>query len=379
MRYLLLFLVAATLTDTLFSCTAFQLQSQDGAFIYFRTMEYCFPLQSDLLVVGRNTPYSSATSNMKWKTKYGFVGMNQSLAPQLVSDGMNEKGLVVGSLYLLGFAHYEAKDPARMDRQLGPWELASYLLSSCETVEEVKREIATVVVAHEPLPYVKDFIVPLHFYISDKHGEVLVLEYLAGKAHLLDNPIGVLTNAPPFSWQLLNLANYINLSPVNVPRLDLKNFAVKNHSEGSGLLGLPGDYTPTSRFVRAALFSHWAQPQKDADHTVLLGFHILNTFDIFDGIVRSKESIQHGHADITEWSIVHDRTNLKSYFRSYESMQIQMVDLKKLPFEAAGFGIIELNKRFAVQDESHSLKPLITKEATLLQQALQEKMASASG
>lgn len=377
MRYLLLF-VTFLASSSLWSCTAFQLQSQDGASIYCRTMEYSFPLQSDLLVVGRDTPYTS-TLSMKWKTKYGFVGMNQCLAPQLVSDGMNEKGLVVGSLYLLGFAHYEAEDPTKKDHTLGPWELASYLLGKCATVDEVKQEIGNLLVAHVPFPYVKDFILPLHYYVCDREGKMLVIEYLAGKAHLLDNPIGVLTNAPPLSWQLINLTNYINLSPVNVPQLDLKNFAVKNHSEGSGLLGLPGDYTPTSRFVRAAFFSHWAQCQKDADSCVALGFHILNTFDIFDGIVRAKESCQSAHADITEWSIVHDRTSLKSYFRSYESLQIQMVDLKKLPFERPGFSMIELKRRFEVKDESSNLKPLVEKEATLLQKGLQEKMASVSG
>ena len=196
---------------------------------------------------------------------------------------------------------------------------------------------------------------PLHFYVGDQSGKVIVVEYINGRCQINDNPLGVLTNSPPFMWHIANLSNYVNLSPVTVPQLDLSHIDVKNFGQGTGLLGLPGDYTPPSRFIRASLFSQWAHPEKDASDTARLGFHILNTFDIFEGIVRSGSSSpdsKDSHQEITEWTIVHDRTHLKSYFRNYFSLRIQMVDFKKVDFSTPGFRTIALESSFDVKDST---------------------------
>lgn len=363
MRSLILCLFFLSFTAQGVSCTAFQLQSQDGAYVYCRSMEYSVPLKSDILVVGQNTAFGSSLAKsepcLKWQTKYGYVGLNQKIAQTLVSDGMNEKGLVVGSLYLQGFAKYQPYESAKASQTLGPWELTSYLLGTCATVDEVKEALKELVVVHEPMPGLGDFILPLHFYVCDQNGQALVVEYLEGRLCLYENLVAVLTNGPPFSWHMINLKNYVKMSPLNSAKLNLKSIEVNNQSEGTGLLGLPGDFTPPSRFVRAVFYSQWAKPQKTADATVSLGFHILNTFDIFDGIVRAKVEPQGERNDITEWVIVNDQQNRKTYVRSYESLQIQMVDLKKVPLDRAGFQTIPLKKQLEVVDDSLNLKPLV--------------------
>lgn len=356
MKYLLPLILAAKLG---LACTAFQLKSLDGAFIYCRSLEFGFPLNSNLLIVPRATEFTGTAPNGKagvvWKAKFGYVGMNQSFAKNLVCDGMNEKGLVVGVLYFPGYAKYEIPDPKKTDVTLGAWELPSYLLSTCTTVAEAKAAIPNLLVAQEPMLNMGDFILPIHIYISDRTGAVLIVEYVNGKRNMYDNPLGVFTNSPAFDWHLTNLSNFVHLSPFSVPELDLAAQNLQNYGQGSGLLGLPGDYTPPSRFVRAAFFSQWATLQKTALDAVRLGFHILNTFDIFEGIVRATPSAKNSTPlsspmERTEWVILHDRVNLRTYFRTYNSLRIQMVDLKKIDFTQSGFRQIPLQADFVVDD-----------------------------
>jgi choloylglycine hydrolase len=377
--FVLLAVASCVISSFARACTAFQLQSQDGAFIYCRSMEFGFIMDSDLLIVPRGMEFIGTTpqgaQGLKWRIKYGYVGLNLSASPTSISDGMNEKGLIAGSLYLPGFAEYETPDPAKNDRTLGFWELPSFLLGTCATVEEVKNALLNILVAQEPVPGMWDFVLPLHLYIGDQSGKAIVIEYVNGKRRVYDNPIGVLTNSPPFDWQLINLNNYINLTPVNVTKLNLGNMTLQNLGQGTGLLGIPGDYTPSSRFIRASFFSQCAASKKSAEETVKMGFHILNTFDIFEGIVRQKCSYRARKnampaartitdsgvtydEEMTEWVVVHDRTNLKTYFRNYDSLRIQMVDLKKIDFTKPGFRKIPMMRAFTVDDVTANEQPL---------------------
>ncbi len=356
------------------ACTAFQLKADDGALIYARSMEFGFRMQSDMLIVPRGAQYSGTGLNNKtglqWRTKFGFVGMNQSIAKTFVSEGMNEKGLIVGMLYFPRYAQYEPSKDVQSSHTLGSWEVGSYLLGTCSTVAEAKAALSHVIVGEVPMPELDGFVIPLHYYVADSTGAVMVVEYVDGKRRTYDNPLGVLTNSPPFDWQLINLSNYINLSPNNVPILNLPDLTVLNLGQGSGLLGLPGDFTPASRFVRAALFSQWAAKPKDAEEAVRLGFHILNAFTIFDGIVRTSSSEEDDSElpskklgidlenDLTEWIVVHDRTNLKTYFRTYEGLRIEMIDLKKIDFSRGGFRKIALTNAFVLEEVTETATPL---------------------
>ena len=228
------------------ACTAFQLKSQDGAYIYCRSLEFGLKLDSNLLVVGRGTAFKGTTPNgqpgLSWKTKYGYVGMNQFFQSDQISDGMNEKGLVVGALYFPGYARFEDYDPSKKSQTIAPWEFIGYLLGNCATMADVISVIPTLVVAHEVLPDT-NFYLPLHYYITDQVGNILVVEFVDGKRNIYNNPAGVFTNSPTFDWHLTNLGNYVNLSPKNVSELSINNLQAKSFGQGSGLLGLPGDYT----------------------------------------------------------------------------------------------------------------------------------------
>lgn len=341
------------------ACTAFQLLSGDGAWIYFRSMEFGYPIDSKMLIVPRGAEYAGTLADgkpgIRWTVKYGFVGPNQSFVPNQTSDGMNERGLVVGMLLFPGFAQYPPLDPAQADRSLANWELSAYLLSTCADVREARDALASGRVRVADCAFAAlGGVLPLHFYVTDKSGAVLIVEYVDGQLRLHDNPLGVLTNSPPLDWHSTNLRNYVNVSDLNARPLALGGQSFPGLGQGSGALGLPGDFTPPSRFVRAAFFAHWARGGATAADTVREGFHVLNSFDLFDGVIRDDSAESRATIDgrpvviddKTQWVIAHDRKNLVTYVRTYESLEVQQLDLKKIDFAQGGFRQLELNKQF---------------------------------
>ena len=364
-------------TPAVQACTAFQIASNDGAQIYFRSMEFGYPFNSKMLVVPRGTEFTGTAPGgkpgKKWTAKYGFVGLNVDIAQSVVADGQNEKGLAIGMLYLPGFAQYQDPAAAPAEKSIGSWEVLNYLLANCSSVDEAVGALQEdlYVAQQEFVPFKE--VLPVHYWIGDSTGKVVIAEYVGGKLKIHDAPLGTLTNSPPYDWQTTNVGNYVDISPVNVPVRQLGKFTSVNYGQGSGGVGLPGDMSPPSRFIRASLFSHWATPGATASETVNLGFHVLNTFDIFNGAIQSDTADQTANTkgflsstgkpklvntDTTEWAVAHDRTNLKSYVRTYNGLEIQMVDLKKIDFDQAGLRTIDLQYDFTPEDITAQAKPL---------------------
>jgi choloylglycine hydrolase len=201
-------------------------------------------------------------------------------------------------------------------------------LTNFATVKEARAGLDQVTVV--PTEY-KEFggVPPFHAIVHDAAGEAIVIEFADGKTKVFDNPLGVITNSPTFDWHLTNLRNYVNLSATNVPPIAIDNIRLGQFGEGSGLLGLPGDYTPPSRFVRAVTFTQAANQPATAEEAVNLAFHILNGFDIVKGVVRSQHNGQVIN-DFTQYTTAADLKNLCYYYRTYEDPAIRVVDLKKL-------------------------------------------------
>ena len=374
--------LALSIPSPAVACTAFQIKSNDGAQIYFRSMEFGYPFNSKVLVVPRGTDFTGTAPGgkpgKKWTAKYGFVGLNVDIAPTLVADGQNEKGLALGMLYLPGFAQYLDPEAAPADKSIGSWEVLNYLLANCSSVDEAVAALQNdVYVAQQEFVPFKE-VLAVHYWIGDSTGKVVIAEYVGGKLSIHDAPLGTLTNSPPYNWQEINVSNYVDLSPVNVPERTLGKFTAMNYGQGSGAVGLPGDMTPPSRFVRAALFSHWATPGATASDTVNLGFHVLNTFDIFNCAIQSNTADQTPNTkgfltsagqpklvntDTTEWAVAHDRTNLKTYIRTYTGLEIQVVDLEAIDFGQPGMRVIALQNDFVPEDITSKAQPLAAGKA----------------
>ena len=180
---------------------------------------------------------------------------------------------------------------------------------------------------------------PLHYVIHDPSGDCVVIEYTKGKVTLYDNPLGVMTNSPTFDWMLTNLDNYINLSMYNMSERQLRGLTLKQFGQGSGLYGLPGDYSPPSRFVRMVALSQAVVPAKGADAGLNQAIAILDNVDIPIGAVRGFEGKEE-RFDKTIWSVVADTSRLRYYFRSMDNKNWRYVDVAKALAGAKGISTV---------------------------------------
>ena len=301
-------------------------------------MEFAIDIHSDVIMVPRGYTRVGTTPDgkegLKWKAKYTSVGANGVGLPVLF-DGLNEKGLAAGTFYFPTSAGYMPYSAADAGKTIAQWEVGSWILENFASVEEVKANIGNIVV-----PAVVfggwGFAPEAHYIVHDASGKSIVIEYVGGKLNVYDNPLGVITNTPTFDWHMTNLRNYLNFSMTNAPPVQLGSIKLLPTGQGSGMLGLPGDFTPPSRFVRAVAFSQSVLKPKTGDDAVLEAFHILNQFDIPKGAAREHEKDAHGNilADYTIWTSANDLKGKRFYFRTYENSQIRMVDLTKMNLDA---------------------------------------------
>ena len=316
------------------ACTNILMIAADGTPVYGRTLEYALQTQSDVVVVPRNYAFvGTRPANMpapKWNTRYAFVGV-MSFGQPFVSDGMNEKGLAGGALYFPDFAGYTPVAKADPNTALAPWEFLSWVLSNFATVAEVKEALDKAVIADLPAPIV-NFTLPFHFPIHDATGASIVIEPVDGKLKVYDNPLGVLTNSPTFDWHLNNIRNYVKLSPVAADPLKIGGKTFEPFGQGSGLLGIPGDPTPPSRFIRALGYVASAKQLPDGPQTVRLVEHIMNNFDIPVGFINS--AAKGGELEYTQWTSVADLRARKYYIKSYQDQVLRMVDLTSFDLDA---------------------------------------------
>lgn len=317
------------------ACTGIRLIAQDGTVVHARTLEFAIDLHSDVLMIPRGYARTGTTPDgqpgMKWQAKYASVGANGVGQPVLF-DGFNEAGLTAGLFYFPTSAGYMPYTPADAGKTLAPWELGSWMLENFTNVDEVKANIGNVVVPGVVFG-AWGFAPEVHFIVHDASGKSIVIEYVGGKLNVHDNPLGVITNSPSFDWHMTNLRNYLNFSTANVPPVSLGTVKRLPFGQGTGMLGMPGDFTPPSRFVRAVAFAHSTLPTATGSDAVLQAFHVLNQFDIPKGVAREHEKDEHGNilADYTVWTAASDLKAKQYYFRTYDNSQIRMVDLMKLP------------------------------------------------
>ena len=349
-------LLLAAAAQSLLACTGIRLQAEDGTVVHARTLEFAVDLESDVILVPRGFRREGMTpdgkSGLKWDTKYASLGANGVGLPYIF-DGLNEKGLAVGTFYFPGSVGYMAYEAADADKSVAPWEVGSWILENFATVEEVRDGVKTLVVPDVVLE-AWGFAPPLHYVVHDASGKSIVIEYVDGKLEIHDNPLGVMTNAPSFDWHMTNLRNYVNLSFTSMPSLQIGSVKLAPLGQGSGMLGLPGDFTPPSRFVRAVAFSHSVFPSRTGDEAVLQAFHILNNFDIPKGSAREEHKDEHGNilADYTTWTSANDLKRKRFYFRTYDNSQIRMLDLMKMNLDAKGIVTISMKGKEVIRELS---------------------------
>jgi choloylglycine hydrolase len=329
------------------ACTAFRVTASDGAVLYARTMEFGVDMKSNLMIIPRGHKFTGVTASgkaegMEWTTKYASVGANSGNQP-IYTDGMNEKGLAGGALYFPGFAEYAEVGPADSGAAMASWQLLAWILGNFATVDEVKAALPQVKVNKAIWPD-WGMTPPAHFIIHDAGGRSLVVEYVrGGQLTIYDNPLGVLTNAPSFDWHMTNVRNYIGLKAFNQHPVEMSGVKFTSIGQGSGMLGLPGDGTPPSRFIQAVAYSQSMIPAKTADEAVKYAFHTLNKFDISYGASRGVDDGK-TVVEWTQFSAVSDLKNRRYYVRTFDNNQIYMVDLKEEDLNARELKFLSLNR-----------------------------------
>ena len=358
---LLPLLLAAVLSapPVALACTGMRVKAKDGSVVFVRTMEFGGPTKSDIMVAPRGASWTAlapdGNKGLQWTSKYAFVGPN-GLGLSSPLEGMNEKGLYAGGFWIpAGEAEFPKIAPADYSRMLAQPDVVTWLLSTCATLDDVRAGLKNVRIGGVFVKAMNLF--PLaHWYVMDATGKALVIECMEGKMTVTDNPVGVFTNAPSFGWHLQNLRNYANLNPDNVTPHKLGDLDMHQFGEGSGLVGLPGDSTPPSRFVRAAFLANLALPPADADGAVNLGMNLIDNFTIPVGVNRAVEDGKTSY-DYTQWNTVYDLARKAVYFRTYTNHNYRMVRFNKLPLDGKKVHIVPMwGVKAAYEDVSGTAK-----------------------
>lgn len=314
------------------ACTGITLKSKDGTTVVARTIEWAGSnLNSRYVVVPRGyvqrsyTP-DGGTDGMRFTARHGYVGFAVE-QQEFVAEGLNEAGLSAGLFYFPGSGEYQPYDPAQKERSIADLQLVSFVLGECATVDEVKARLGAVRITN-----VDPRASTVHWRFADVSGRQLVLEVVGGELRFYENKLGVLTNSPGFEWHLTNLRNYVNLSSGGVPAHPFGDVELSPLGSGSGFLGLPGDFTPPSRFVRAAFFQTTAPRRATAFESVLQCFHILNNFDIPVGAQFSDGKTPPDIPSATQWTAATDMAHRILYYRTMYNSTIHSIDLHSIDF-----------------------------------------------
>ena len=300
-------------------CTAVTYKTND--FYFGRTLDYEYSYMEEITITPRNYQF-------KFKEKavinkhYAIIGMAYVAEDYpLYYDAINEKGLGIAGLNFVGNAHYN--NPMEGKDNIAQFEFIPWILSQCATVKEAKELIEKINLTNIPfnsqLP-----LAQLHWIIADK-DEAITVEAVKDGIKVYNNPVGVLTNNPPFEQQLFALNNYINLSTKTPENKFAENLELNRYSRGMGAIGLPGDLSSQSRFVRASFVKMNSVSAEGENESVSQFFHILNSVDQQRGCCELED----GKYEITIYTSCCNATKGIYYYTTYDNHQITAVDMNK--------------------------------------------------
>lgn len=304
-------------------CTAVSYRTKDH---YFgRNLDYDFSYGEQVVVTPRRVPFPFRKMP-DMPEHYAMIGMATVAGNYpLYYDASNEKGLSMAGLLFAGNADY--KPEAEGKENITPFEFIPWILGQCATMAEVREKLACINLVD--IPFSEQYpLSPLHWLISDGE-QSLTVECVKSGLHIYDNPMGVLTNNPPFDVQLLELNRYMNLSTEEPKNLFSDKLDLTPYSRGMGAMGLPGDLSSPSRFVKATFTKMNSVSGDSETESVGQFFHILGSVEQQRGCVHMGE----GKYEITLYSSCCNTDRGIYYYTTYENRQITAVDMHKEDLE----------------------------------------------
>lgn len=300
-------------------CTAATYKTKD--FYFGRTLDYEFSYGDEVTVTPRN--YSFKFRHMgERKSHYAMIGMAYVADDYpLYYDAVNEKGLGMAGLNFVGNAKYQDVQTGR--ENVAQFEFIPWILSQCATVLEARKALEKMNLVGTPYSE-KLPCASLHWMIADKDAAIVV-ECVEDGLHVYDNPVGVLTNNPPFPVQMFMLNNYMHVSPSQPENHFAKELPLAAYSRGMGGLGLPGDLSSASRFAKVAFTKIHAISGESEAESVSQFFHILGSVEQQRGCCE----VEPGKYEITIYTSCVNADKGIYYYTTYENHQIQAVDMHR--------------------------------------------------
>lgn len=298
-------------------CTAVTYQTED--FYFGRNLDYEALYGESVTITPRRYVFQRP-GRPAWKPRYALIGMAHVCEGYpLYYDAVNEKGLCMAGLNFVGNAVYPA--PVLGRESVAVYELIPWLLGRCASVREAREQLSHIALAD--VPFRADLpCAQLHWLVADKH-DCLTVESVREGLRLYENPIGVLTNNPPFPVQMTMLSQYRALSPKPPESRFAAGVPWDCYSRGMGAIGLPGDLSSSSRFVRAAFTKLNAVSGKSEEESVSQMFHILGAVEQSRGCCELSD----GQYEITQYTSCCNADKGIYYYTTYESRRIRAVSL----------------------------------------------------
>ena len=323
-------------------CTAATYKTKD--FYFGRTLDYEFSYGDKVTITPRNYPFhfkEKETIN----THYAIIGMACVIDNYpLYYDAVNEKGLAMAGLNFVGNAVY--KEQEKNKDNITQFEFIPWILSQCTTVKEAKILVEKINLLNIPfndqLP-----LAELHWIISDSK-ESITVESVKEGIKIYDNKVGVLTNNPPFDKQMFELNNYMNLSPKSPENKFSTELDLEKYSRGMGAIGLPGDLSSQSRFIRVAFVKMNSISKEGEKESVSQFFHILNSVDQQRGCC----DLGNNKYEITIYTSCCNTNKGIYYYTTYDNHQITAIDMYKENLDAQELIKYELIKEEQIKTQN---------------------------
>ena len=324
-------------------CTGLALETKDGLHLFGRNMDIEYSFNQSIIFIPRNFKCVNKSNKKELTTKYAVLGMGTIFDDYpTFADGMNEKGLGCAGLNFPVYVSY-SKEDIEGKTNIPVYNFLLWVLANFSSVEEVKEALKNANIVDIPISE----NIPnttLHWMISDITGKSIVVEQTKEKLNVFDNNIGVLTNSPTFDWHVANLNQYVGLRYNQVPEFKLGDQSLTALGQGTGLVGLPGDFTPASRFIRVA-FLRDAMIKNDKDSIDLIEFfHILNNVAMVRGSTRTVEE----KSDLTQYTSCMCLEKGIYYYNTYENNQINEIDMNKENLDGNEIKTYKYNKTLSI-------------------------------
>lgn len=298
-------------------CTAITYKTKNSYFGRNLDLEYSY--DEKVVVTPRNYKFKFRKTK-DIKNHYAIIGM-ATVADNypLYYDGANEFGLAMAGLNFPQNAHYF--DVKNGKENICPFEFIPWILSSCKTVCEAEKLLLKTNLCN--INFSNDFpLSPLHFIISDKEKSITVESTKEG-LKIYENKVGVLTNNPTFDYHMTRLCDFMNLTNDEI-RNNFENIEMVPYSKGMGAIGLPGDFSSSSRFVKACFVKLNSTGGKSEEESVSQFFRILNSVAMPKGCVKIDDKYE-----ITLYSSCINQNEGIYYYTTYENSTVNAVDMKK--------------------------------------------------